>query len=134
MTTRLINQFTNNPKKLLLIDAAGALLSAFLLGFVLVKFESFFGIPKNTLFVLATIPIFFALFDVSSFVTNILPIKTYLKSIALFNVGYCFLSLGFAIYHADVITLFGWAYIIAEVLIVLVLAILEFKLSQIQNS
>ena len=129
MTTRLINQFTNNPRKLLLIDAAGALLSSFLLAFVLVKFESFFGIPKNTLFILATIPIFFALFDISIFVTNILPIKTYLKSIALFNIGYCFLSLGFAIYHADVITIFGWAYIISEVLIVLILAILEFKLS-----
>jgi len=134
MTIKNYIPFTNNPRKLLLFDAAGALLSAFLLGFVLVKFESFFGIPKNTLFLLATIPIFFALFDLSSFVTNILPIKTYLKSIALFNIGYCFLSYGFAIYNADVITLLGWVYIFSEVLIVLVLARLEFKLSQTQNS
>ncbi len=52
-----------NPKKLFLIDGFGTILSAFLLGVILVKFEIIFGIPISVLYILAIIPIFFAAYD-----------------------------------------------------------------------
>ena len=48
-----------NPKKLFLIDGFGAIISAFLLGVVLVKFEEKIGVPVSVLYLLATIPLFF---------------------------------------------------------------------------
>ncbi|MEM6633615.1 MAG: hypothetical protein AAF694_28335 [Bacteroidota bacterium] len=56
-----------SPKKLLIIDGLGALLSAFLLGVVLVRFESQVGMPRNSLYVLAAFPCIFAIYDLISY-------------------------------------------------------------------
>lgn len=52
-----------NTKTLFAIDGLGALLSVFLLGVVLVQFESLFGMPKETLYFLAFLPCLFAVYD-----------------------------------------------------------------------
>jgi hypothetical protein len=51
----------------------------------------------------------------------------FLKTIAFVNLLYCFLSIGFAIYHHQSITLAGWSYLIVELLIVITLVFIEFK-------
>ncbi len=50
------NLRTLKPKQLFLLDAFGALLSAFFLGFVLVKYQVYIGMPENVLYILALIP------------------------------------------------------------------------------
>ena len=57
------NRIPGWPKVLFLVDGLGALLSAFLLGFVLVRLERVFGIPPDALYLLATVPCLFALYD-----------------------------------------------------------------------
>lgn len=122
--------FLINPKKLILIDFVGALFSAFLLGVVLVKFESTFGIPKNTLYLLAFFPCLFAFYDFYMLIRNQRNFRFYLKVIAYANIVYCFLSAGLAIYHYQSITFFGLGYISIEILIILVIVSLEIKASQ----
>ena len=126
----MLTKIQSNPKKLFLIDGAGALLSAFLLGVVLVRFESIFGIPSSTLYFLAALPVLFAAYDLYAYRTKNAKFAQLLKGIALINVMYCCLSIGFACYHTETITLFGWAYIIGEVLIVISLAILELRIAK----
>lgn len=126
---KLIAKAEANPQKLFLIDGLGALLSAFLLGVVLVKFESFFGIPASTLYLLAALPIFFALYDFYCYLkVNDTPSK-FLQGIAVVNLLYCGLSIGCSLYHLETITIFGWAYIIGEVFIVIALALIEFRVA-----
>jgi len=115
------------PKQLFLIDAGGALLSAFLLGVVLVKLESTFGIPRSALYVLAAIPCFFAVYDLLCYFMAKGKATFFLKGIAYANVLYCCLSIGLAFYHAASITILGWLYILGEVLIVVFLARLELQ-------
>lgn len=119
-----------NPKKLFLIDGFGALLSAFLLGIVLVKFEPVFGIPAATLYVLAALPVFFAIYDFYTYFKANSKLRHFLKGIAIMNLLYCCLSIGLAIYHKGSITNLGWAYIAVEILIVVLLAILELKVAR----
>ena len=126
---KIIQRFESEPKTLFLIDGLGAMFSAFLLGVVLVKLEIFFGIPAYTLYFLAILPIFFAIFDFYCFFNKIKNVGYYLKIIATLNLLYCFLSIGFAVYHIDTITSLGWAYILTEVLIVASLAILELSVA-----
>lgn len=118
------------PKTLFLIDGLGAMLSAFLLGVVLVRFENFFGIPASTLYILAFIPILFAFYDAYQYLNISANSPTALKRIAIANLLYCSLSLAFAFYHADVLTIFGWAYIIVEILVVFLLAVYELKIAK----
>jgi hypothetical protein len=58
---RIVEWSNTNPKKLFLIDGLGALLSAILLGVVLVQLEYLFGIPKSTLYFLASLPCLFTI-------------------------------------------------------------------------
>jgi len=126
----MIDKLLANPKRLFLIDGMGALLSAFLLGVVLVQLESVFGIPSTTLYVLAALAVLFAAYDFYAYRTkNIAALGKLLKGIAIINVLYCCLSIGLALYHIDAITVLGWAYVVVEVLIVVVLAVVELKVA-----
>jgi len=119
-----INQ---SPKSLFPIDAFGALLSAFMLGVVLVKFENVFGIPKQSLYILALIPCLFAAFDMYSYYIAKRSTSRNLKIIASLNLLYCGLSLGYAFYHANTITNLGWLYVIGEIIIILILVRVEWN-------
>jgi peptidoglycan/LPS O-acetylase OafA/YrhL len=116
-------------RQLFLIDGAGAALSAVLLGVVLVRFESTFGIPVSTLYLLASIPVFFIVFDLVSYRATQSSVWRNLKAIAVMNMLYCALSLALAFHHADSLTALGWVYIVVEVTVVLLVAALEFRVS-----
>ena len=114
-------------KNLFLLDGLGAMLSAFLLGIVLVHFEKFFGIPRITLYFLAALPCFFALYDFYCYFKIERKLGELLKGIAIINLLYCCLSIGLAFYHHQLITTMGWGYIILEIIIVATLAIYEWQ-------
>ena len=125
----LITKAELNPKKLFLIDGFGAILSAFLLGVVLVKFEEIFGIPTSVLYFLATIPIFFVIYDVFCY-QKYLKIGLLLKGIAVLNMLYCCVSIGLISYHFSSITILGWTYVIVEIILVSFLAMIEFRVGK----
>jgi len=125
---KLIDWVNHNPKNIFIVDGLGALLSAFLLGVVLVKLEYIFGIPKSMLYVLAFIPCVFVVYDIISYLINNKNQSQFIRYIAYLNIGYCFLSIGMAINHYENITIFGWIYIFLELLILIWLSIYELKL------
>ena len=106
-----------------------------MLGFVLVELEGILGIPANTLYILALFPVVFLIYDIYCYKTKSISVSPYLKCIAIANLLYCILSIGFTFYHYNVVTISGWAYIILEVFILVILAIIEIKVSnRIDNS
>ncbi|GGG18166.1 hypothetical protein GCM10011344_18490 [Dokdonia pacifica] len=118
-----------SPRRLFLIDGLGAILSAFMLGIVLVQFESAFGIPSATLYVLAIFPVFFAIFDFYCFQKKNANLSKLLKIIAILNLLYCCMSIGCAMYHIDTVTILGWVYICVEVLLIVILSLFELKVA-----
>lgn len=106
----LIMKAEENPNKLFLIDGFGAILSAFLLGIVLVKFERIFGIPSRILYFLSIIPIFFSIYDFYCFQKKLENIGLFLKIIAVLNLIYCCLSFTLVFYHFKTISGLGWIY------------------------
>ena len=125
----MIQSFIVNPKKIFLIDALGAAVSAILLGVVLVKLERVFGIPESTLYFLAAFPILFILYDLFCLTKNKNDLGPFLKLIAVVNITYCCLSIGMTIYHLNTITFFGYLYILIEVIITFTLAVFEYKVA-----
>jgi hypothetical protein len=116
-----------NPKKLFLIDGLGALFSAFMLGFVLVWLEEYFGIPIHILYILSVFPILFFIYDMLVFRLVEKRIRLFLKVISVLNILYCILSLILFFGHYQELRLLGWIYIISEILIVLIIAGIEWK-------
>lgn len=124
---RIVDCVNSNPKKLFQIDGYGAILSAILLGFVLVKLEHLIGIPKPTLFFLASLPCLFAVYDFYYYFNIIDNLGNDLMRIAIANLIYYCLSIGLVIYHKEQITRLGWIYILTEIVIVSGLALIELK-------
>jgi len=116
-----------NPKTLFLVDGLGALLSAFLLGVVLVYFENWLGMPKQTLYFLAFLPCLFALYDLFCYLKVKKNELLFLKGIAGMNLFYCCLSIGFVIHHSAQLTNLGLAYFILELVVVFVLVCIQLK-------
>jgi len=115
------------PRQLLLMDGLGALLSAFLLGVVLVKWEHLIGMPRPTLYFLAFLPCLFAVYDFYCYFKINKGLATWLKYIAYANLTYCLISLILATQHHEQLTKLGWFYFIFEIIIVVGLAIFELK-------
>jgi hypothetical protein len=128
---RLVEKICLNPKRLFLIDAFGAVISASLLGVILVKLEDIFGIPLPAFCLLALLPIGFALYDFYCFINIKENIGLFLKGIAYANLLYCCISLGLAFYHYVKITYLGWTYIVLEIFMVTALAMLELRIAKL---
>ena len=116
-------------RKLFLLDGAGAILSAVLLGIVLVQLEAYFGIPIATLYFLAALPCFFAIYDFYCYFKVEKNLAKCLRGIAIVNLLYCCLSILLAFYHYQEILYLGWIYIIVEIIIVVVLSIIELRVA-----
>lgn len=122
--------FSAHPRQLFLADAIGATVSALLMVFVLVKHVSFFGIPESTLFFLASLPCAFASFDLICFFFCKKQFNVFLQTIAALNFSYCCVSVAMASFHYDSLTIWGWLYVFAEVLIVGALARFEWRIAK----
>lgn len=116
-----------NTKTLFAIDGLGALLSVFLLGVVLVQFESLFGMPKETLYFLAFLPCLFAVYDLVCYLKVKRNELFFLKGIAIANLLYCCLSVVFVIHHYAQLTNLGLIYFVLELIVVLVLVSIQLK-------
>ncbi|MFW5760909.1 MAG: hypothetical protein ACOCXH_08025 [Cyclobacteriaceae bacterium] len=117
-------------KRIFLIDAIGAFVTASLLSLVLARLEPIFGMPERVLYFLAAIALVFAIYSFlcSRFVKEKWAI--YLRGIAMANTLYCMFTLGLIIYWQESLTWLGKAYFIGEILVVMGLVILELKISK----
>lgn len=127
MYQNVINYTTMNPKKLFLLDGFGALLSAFLLGVILTRFENTFGMPANALYFLAFLPCIFALYDFSCYLKLAKNQGSFLRVIAMANLVYCCISIGLMIQHFSSLTPLGLSYFVVEIAIIIFLAFIELK-------
>ena len=115
------------PKKLFLIDGIGALLSAFLSGFVWAHLQHHIGLPVSTLYTLAIIALLYAFFDLVCYSRN--KGVDFVRGIAVLNMAYCGFLLVLSIQHSQTLTYFGWGIIVLECSVVALLACVEFSMA-----
>ncbi len=123
----MLNQITNNPKQIFLIDSIGALLTASILFSIAIGCPGFLGMPAHILFLLAATAVTFAVYSFCCF--QFLPVYwPYLKAIILANAMYCILTAVLVYTFFNNITLWGLLYFTGEILVILVLVFFEYKL------
>lgn len=119
-----------NPRKMLLFDGIGAMLSATLLGVVLVQFNSSFNMPVKELHLLALIACVFAVYSFSCYFFAKQNHRFYLSIIAVANLFYCCLTVWLVFTYIEELTTLGHLYFIGEMLVIVTLAIVELKISR----
>ena len=127
--TRITNHLLEKPKLIFLIDSAGALLSSLLLFGVLRNVEDYFGMPKSKLTFLAVCAVCLCLFSLSCFLSVKHKWTFFLRIISVANLLYCVLTIVLLIVYRSQLTIIGVVYFFVEIVIVCVLAVFEFKLS-----
>jgi len=131
--TKRMNQLTLNPKKLFLLDALGACLTAFLLGVVLTTFQKYIGMPEKTLNILALIALFFAVYSFCCYFFIGSNCRPFLKIIAAANLLYCCLTATLVIYFYPQLTVLGVVYFLLEIVVVCGVAFVELRGASVQT-
>ncbi len=115
------------PKTIFLIDSAGAFLTAFISFCILRTFNEYIGIPQKVLTVLSIIALvfFFYSFICSIFLKD--NWRPFLITIMAANLLYCLLIKWIVIHYSDSITKVGAIYFVAEIIVICILVIFEYK-------
>jgi len=117
------------PRQFFLVDSLGALITTMMLGLVLARFESIFGMPQKVLYVLASIALVFCIYSFLSYLLLKENWRPFLKIISIANLLYCFLSLGLVIYFFGKLTILGVTYFVLELIVILILVRIELKVA-----
>lgn len=120
-----------NPYRLFLIDGLGALLSAIMLGLVLPFFYAFIGLPLLVLYVLAVPAVIFCIYSLLCAYGKPKHWQKWMKTIAVLNLIYCLATAALLLLHSDQLVWLGWVYFIGEFAIVIGLATIEIKKSNL---
>lgn len=132
--TTLIEELSARPRRLFLIDGLGACLTMLLL-FVLGAGKVIrFGVPHGVMICLASIAGVYAYFSLSRYFYFNGKWQKELKGIILFNLGYCVVTAGLLVYYTNAVTSLGWIYFIAEIIVMLGLVVLEWKVLERSKS
>lgn len=118
------------PERLLLLDAAGAALSAGLLGAVLPGLPDYFAMPRMVLYSLAGVALALLLTDLIVYFFLRKHAVFWLRVVAVNNALYALVSLGLLIYYRAVLTVFDAIYFLGEIGVLLLLVNLEWKASR----
>ena len=118
----------NNVRTLFLVDGAGALVSTFFLGYLLVLFNAYIGMPIPILYALASIAGIFAIFSWSCYFLKPVKWKFFLKMIRSANLFYSGVTLSLTLNHIHQLTLLGTAYFVSEISILWILAYYETRM------
>ncbi len=117
-------------KSILLLDGAGAVLSAVMHGLVLVAYEKSFGMPASILRVLGFVALLFAIYSFSSAFFGGQKKALLLRGIAIANLLFCVVTSILIIYYFPQLTGLGLLYFVVEIMVVLVLVRYEFKFAR----
>jgi len=114
-----------SPRQIFFADALGALLTASIVGILLVRLYIYLNIDKSTLYVLALIALL--LFTYSSSMVLYRPVKWqgFMRILSLANGTYCLLTLGMLLYYKYEVTLVAVIYFVAEAILVTAIALTE---------
>ena len=118
-----------NTRKLFLLDSIGAMLSAFMLGVVLVRAEHIFGMPAQVLYPLAAVAAIFFLYSFTCYLKVRANPAPFLKFIAIANSIYSVITLSLVYQYFQHLSIYGVGYFIGESIIILILVTAEWKAS-----
>lgn len=122
---RLIKNFAEKQKKLLLIDSIGALMTAFFQFVIVRQFNEYFGMPKRESTYLSVIAVCFCIYSAACFLFLKGSLMPFIRVIGIANLLYCALTIGLLIKCYPLLTITGTTYFLSEIVIICVLSYVE---------
>jgi len=130
MTPALIDRFVRSPQTLFLVDGAGAVVTALLVGVVLPRLGEYIGTPRPVLRTLALGAVALAAYSLTCAAVRPTLWPGYVRGIALANVSYCLVTAAVLIRFAAALQVLDWLYFLGEIVVVGALATLELRVAR----
>lgn len=111
-------------RNILLLDGLGAVASVFSPLVVVPALEPWIGLPLDVTWVLAVPAAVFAVYSLTCWWRGA-DVVRWLPPVMLGNLGFCVFLAFYLTRHADLLTPFGWAWFVGELLIILSVVGLE---------
>ncbi len=121
--------FIKIPKTLFLVDALGAVATAFSLFVVLRNYCTYFGMPEYILTYLSFIALSFCMYSTTCYFLLKGNWTPFLRAISIANLIYCILTIVLLYIYFQELTTLGLAYFIIEILIILALVYVELSVA-----
>jgi hypothetical protein len=126
---KLINQFSEKPKSLFLIDSAGAFMTAFTLFVIMRQFNTYFGMPENELTYLSILAVLFCTYSSACYIFIKSDLRPFLRLIGLANLFYCAFTIALIIKNYHLLTVLATTYFFIEISIILGLSFIELSVA-----
>jgi hypothetical protein len=123
--TGLINTIAESPRKIFMIDATGAIISALSLYVLILPLNSYFGVPLSIVWILGGVSLAFFLFSLFCVLTTGKQDTLKLRIVITANMLYGVLTALLVLLNKYSITGLGVAYFIAEYSVIIALVLLE---------
>jgi O-antigen/teichoic acid export membrane protein len=120
----------NLPRKIFLVDAAGALMTAVLTGVVLPNMDPSIGMPLSFLRVLGIVAFMYSIYSFLNFYFFTSRWATFLAAIAVANTVYGIVSLVLVFYFGESVTTLGMLYFVLEAIVIAILVAVEWRVSR----
>ena len=112
-----------------LVDGLGASFSAVVLAMIGLFFDAIFGMPVTVLWGLSCVALIYSVYSFSCYFTIAHAGPRNLKFIAVANIFYCVLTGCLVAIHYREVTILGYIYFSAEIVVISALAVLEWRVS-----
>ena len=126
-TTIILSNIKNNPKRIFLLDSAGALITTIGLVLILIVFEPYFGMPRNALYLLSAIAFSLFTYSISCYFLVKKNWNLYLLILMVGNTLYALVSIVLIIKNFDQLTILGILYFTSEKIIIALIVNLEYQ-------
>ncbi|RYF80022.1 MAG: hypothetical protein EOO03_17680 [Chitinophagaceae bacterium] len=113
-----------------MLDALGALMTAFVLSTILARFNSYFGMPSHVLYLLVVVACVFMFYSIGCYLWLKRNYRPYLLLIAFANLLYCAFTIGSVGFFYKKITVLGFIYFLLESLVIIGLVLVEKRVSE----
>lgn len=126
----IIDYFSKKPRTLFLVDGLGAAWTAFSLYFIVRNFYNYLGMPADILTYLSVFGLIYCAYSLSCYFLCKNSWSLLLRIIGICNCIYCVVTMLLLFVFNIEITLLGYIYFFAEILIILPLAFLELQVAK----
>lgn len=126
----IIQRLTEKPKTLFLIDSLGAIFTALFMIVALSSFSEYMGMSITTLTYLSLIATCFSIYSTTCFFFLKENWGVALRTIGIFNLLYCILTMGLILIYYPSLTIIGITYFLVEITIISGLSYIELQVAQ----
>ena len=127
---KFIDYLAEKQKTIFLIDALGAILTAFFLFVIMRQFNGYFGMPKTVLTLLSVIAGLFCIYSTACFLFLKRNWALFIRLIGFANLLYCVLTIALLIKYYSLVSIIVTIYFLIEIVIICGLSYVEFSVAK----